>query len=172
MLLNPLLTWADLAFWIFQIGARLHSRFSPRAPQHRPYSGDFQWSRRVVRATGAWPEPSHPGVSRRGRSTPRPGVRGPLGAQSVDVAAVLLQAAATEVGEEVGVDAGERLHACSVEAEDVVGPTARIPGRERRPLDRGRRRLPPRPSLAARPTLRRTLDPGPARQPVWRLVGQ
>jgi hypothetical protein len=54
-----------------------------------------------------------------------PGVRRPLGAQIMDVAAVSLQAAATQVGEEVGLDAGECLDACSVEAEDVVGADER-----------------------------------------------
>lgn len=50
-----------------------------------------------------------------------PGVRRPRGAQSVDVAAVLLQAAVDQVIEEVRVDSGECLHTCSVESEDMVG---------------------------------------------------
>lgn len=49
----------------------------------------------------------------------------PRGAQSVDIAAVLLQATAAQVAEEIGVDSGECLHACSVESEDVVGADER-----------------------------------------------
>lgn len=56
-----------------------------------------------------------------------PGVCRPLCAQIVDVAAVSLQAAATQVGEEVGLDARECLHACSVETEGVVGADNGMP---------------------------------------------
>ncbi len=84
-------------------------------------STTFDGSRRVVRATGAWLGPSHPGVSTRGRSTPRP--RCPQATWCAERGPRCGTAAGGrgQVTEEVGVDSGECLHACSVETEDVVG---------------------------------------------------